>query len=1014
MPRLLRYVSLLLILSCASGAVASNINIAPSQRHDTWDAAAGFPGGYVYAIAQTADGYIWIGTSKGLVRYDGLTFVPAREKGSSEDPRIPVLGVLVDSNDQLWATDDHTHVFRYAAGQLIGPVPDNGRHQYLTAVLGKTQDGSLLFASELQGLVEYVRGSASVLLDPSMMPRLPTAVAQTEDGAFWIGTEAGVFRLSVKHGSPEIRQFAALANTKVNCLLAAADSVLYIGTDKGLLKVHSGKLATATAELAGVEILALANGREGDVWIGSHRQVLRAHAKDIDRDGNIRALESLTVRGTVTSLFEDRDRDLWIGGPEMIERYRASAFTTYLTSAGLPCSNCGAIYIDRHNRIWFAPWDGGLFLLSQGLIRAIEIARVKDDAVYSIEGGMKDEVWVARRNGGITRFDFRCDTLQATTYTRQNGLAQNSVYSIYLAPDRTVWAGSLSAGLSRFRNGKWHTYAVQDGLPSNTISAITGNSTGEIFVGTPNGLGVLKNEHWVSYNAQQGLPPGAIESLLLDGDGTLWIGTTKGISFLRSGTLHVPLGAPDALYGEILGIAENEGWLWMTTRDHVLRVRRAALLNQTFGESDYRQFGTIDGLPSTEGVRRSRSVVADNRGHIWFSLNKGISDLQPSAFASQAFPVTTRLDDMLVDGRAVPSERLEHIPAGRHRLTFRYVGVNVSNPDGVQYRYRLDGADPGWSDATSLREIDYTNVPPGKFQFRVIARNPDGVWSDQETRMAFEIDPAYWQTRWFQLGGVLALLLLIFGVYQIRVGELRRQFNAALDARVDERTRIARELHDTLLQSFQGLLLRFQTASNLLPSSAQEAKQKLDGAIDLAAQAITEGRDAVQGLRSTTEITNDLAVAVSALGKDLAANQTSQNSPVVRVDVEGEPRDLHPILRDEVYRIASEALRNAFHHAQADRVEVEIRYDAHHLRVRVRDDGKGIDAQVIGNDGRSGHWGLHGMRERAKIIGGNLEVWSSPQSGTEVELTIPARMAYATASQPHSWLSRKEAPRTHD
>jgi signal transduction histidine kinase len=495
----------------------------------------------------------------------------------------------------------------------------------------------------------------------------------------------------------------------------------------------------------------------------------------------------------------------------------------------------------------------------------------------------------------------------------------------------------------------------------------------------------------------------------LDGAGTLWIGTSKGISFLQSGAVHVPLGAPNALYGEILGIAESNGWLWITTRDHVLRVRPAALLNQSFGEGDYREFGVAEGLPSTEGVKRSRSVVVDNRGRIWFSLNKGISVLEPSAFARPAFPVMIRLDGMLVDGRTVPSDNFVHIPAGRHRLTFRYDGVNVSNPDGVRYRYRLDNvddnADPAWSDPTALREIDYTNTPPGQFQFHVMARNPDGLWSGQETIMAFEIEPAYWQTRWFQVGSVLAVLLLFFGLYRFRLRELHREFHAALDARVNERMRIARELHDTLLQSFQGLLLRFQTASNLLPSRAQEAKQKLDNAIDLAAQAITEGRGAVQGLRSSTVVTNDLAVAVSALGKELAADQTNENSPVFRVAEEGEPRDLHPILRDEVYRIAGEALRNAFRHAQANRIEVEIRYDAHHLRIRVRDDGKGIGGQVVDHDGRTGHFGLHGMRERAKIIGGNLEVWSSPQSGTELELTIPARVAYATTTERRSWFS---------
>jgi signal transduction histidine kinase len=225
--------------------------------------------------------------------------------------------------------------------------------------------------------------------------------------------------------------------------------------------------------------------------------------------------------------------------------------------------------------------------------------------------------------------------------------------------------------------------------------------------------------------------------------------------------------------------------------------------------------------------------------------------------------------------------------------------------------------------------------------------------------------------------------------------------------RRDERARIARELHDTLLQSFQGLLLRFQAASDLLPTCPQEAKQKLDNAIDLAAQAITEGRGAVQGFHSSPTVTNDLPADLITLGGELAADQTNQKAPTFHVDVEGKPQEFHAIIRDEVYRIAGEAMRNAFRHAQANRIEVEIHYGAHELRVRVRDDGKGIEPHVVG-DGRAGHWGLHGMHERAKLIGGNLEVWSKVESGTEIELTIPALTAYARpARQRRSWFARK-------
>lgn len=949
-------------------------------------------------MAQTADGYLWIGTSKGLVRYDGLTFKLIREGDSNTEAKFSVLGLLIDSNDQLWATDEHTRLLRYVAGHLVGPALDNRGDQYPTGLLAKTREGWLIVVSESRGIVAYERGSAHVLLDRSRMPRAPTAVVQTADGAFWIGTrEAGLFHLTIAQGRTEIQHLTALRNTKVNCLLPIGNSALLIGTDKGVLSVHNGNLTESRPGLAGVEILALANGRDGTVWIGTDGRVFKAHGGDIDREGRIRALEDLDVRGTVTALFEDRDGNLWIGGPDVIERYRDSGFTTYLSSAGLPCNNCGAIYIDRQDRIWFAPWDGGLFLLSQDSIRAIETAGLKDDSVYSIAGGADDEVWVARKYGGLTRLHLQGNGIQATTYTQGKGLAQDSVYSIYRAQDGTVWAGTLGGGLSRFRDGSWRTFSTRDGLPSNTISAITGNTAGEMFVGTSNGLAVLTGNHWTAYTAEQGLPPGAVESLLLDGAGTLWIGTSKGISFLQSGAVRVPLGAPNALYGEILGIAESNGWLWITTRDHVLRVRRAALLNQSFGEGDYREFGVMEGLPSTEGVKRSRSVVVDDRGRIWFSLNKGISVLEPSAFVRPAFPVMIRLDGMLVDGRAVPSDNFVHIPAGQHRLTFRYNGVNVSNPDAVRYRYRLDNVDPAWSEPTALREIDYTNTPPGQFQFHVMARNPDGLWSTQETIMAFEIEPAYWQTRWFALSAFSFLALVALALVRLRVHALTRQLNVRFEERLSERTRIAQELHDTLLQGLLSASMQLSVANDQL-DAVSPAKTLVNRVLQLMNRVVDEGRNAVRGLRSSSRTFENLEQAFSTIPQELAIEE-----PVgLRVIADGTPRRLRPSIRDEIYLVGREGVVNAIRHSGAKEIKIEIEYGLNRFRVNVSDDGSGIDPQVL-EEGRDGHWGLSGMRERAERIGAKLRLLSRVSSGTEIELLVPGSVVYEPDSSTRSF-----------
>jgi signal transduction histidine kinase len=393
-------------------------------------------------------------------------------------------------------------------------------------------------------------------------------------------------------------------------------------------------------------------------------------------------------------------------------------------------------------------------------------------------------------------------------------------------------------------------------------------------------------------------------------------------------------------------------------------------------------------------------------GKIWFSMNRGLSVVDPNQATGSSAPALVQIEAVTVDGNTV--DRPIRFSSAHQRIMFSYTGLSLSSSERVRYRYRLDGFDHDWSDPTTTRTAIYTNLSPRSYRFRVIASNSDGLWNGAEVAVGVRVTPTLWQTWWFRLGLVLCVGLVTLAIYRLRVHEVTRLLNARFEERLSERTRIARELHDTLLQSFQGLLLRFQAASNVLPTHPEQAKQRLDSAIDQAAQAIAEGRDAVQGLRSSMVVTDDLATALSALGEELAGGKASQNSPVFDVEVEGSPQELQPILRDEVYRIAGEALRNAFSHAQARRIELEIRYAESQLRLRIRDDGKGMDSRVLDGEGKAGHWGLRGIRERTKLVGGNLEVWSKPDSGTEIELSIPASTAYArSTSRRRSWFSRK-------
>ena len=340
-----------------------------------------------------------------------------------------------------------------------------------------------------------------------------------------------------------------------------------------------------------------------------------------------------------------------------------------------------------------------------------------------------------------------------------------------------------------------------------------------------------------------------------------------------------------------------------------------------------------------------------------------------------------------------------------------YTSPTFSISQKVTFRYKLDGYDNDWHEAGPRRQAFYTDVPPRKYTFRVMAANSEGVWNERAATLNFSIAPAYYQTTSFRAVSAVSFLALLWAAHRYRVRRVQHAFALTLEARVGERTRIARELHDTVLQSLHGLLLRFQTASCLLPDRPSEAKEKLDTAIQQAANAITEGRDAVQGLRASTVERNDLVIAIRTLGDALASDASAPKPPAFSVAVEGQSRDLHPIVRDEIYKIAAEALRNAFRHAHARQVEVELHYDDEQFRLRVRDDGKGIDSAVLAGQGIEGHFGLRGMPERAALISGDLAVWSEVGAGTEIELRLPARTVYAKPPR-RSWRSRALAWKT--
>ncbi len=760
--------------------------------HDSWGTERGWPGGSITSIAQTSDGYLWIGTDKGLVRFDGLNF--HQFERAHPDPILigPVRTLLVDASDNLWILLQNTQVFRYQNGnfELIRGEAENG-----TTAMARGTSGAVLLSSLAEGTVTYSDNrfrslSSAALLTKaarvanteapdqratpfSWFDRLaaPVAIsmAQTDDGKIWLGTEGrGFFYLREGRVSSASN---GRVNTKINCLLPLQNSELWIGTAKGVLRWNGKELTSAgvPSSLRNLNVLSILRDRDSNIWVGTSRGLFRYNAHGVS------LLSTHETAGPVAALFEDREGNIWIGGARGLDQLRDSAFVTYFLP-NLKSQSMGPLHVDSGGRTWVAPIQGGLRWLKEGKSGVVTADGIANDVVYSITGNGKDDVWVGRQQGGLTHLRYSGNSSTAKTYTQADGLAQNRVYAVYRSRDGTVWSGTLNRGVSELKDSHFTNYTTTDGLAANTISSIAEGPDGTMWFGTPNGVSAMSQKGWRTYTGNDGLPSEDVNCLLQDSTGVLWIGTAEGLAYLSDGHVHVPRGVPESLQAPIFGIEEDKsGRLWIATSDHVLRVPRDKLESGIVKAVDVREYGQADGLESTEGGKRSRSVVSDSAGRIWFSLNRGLSVVNPSQINDNSVPALPHIEAITADNNTAKLGAVVQIPPSPRRITFEYTGLSLVVPERIRFRYFLEGFDRSWSRPVAAREAVYTNLGPGSYRFRLIASNSEGLWNGPETAIALSVAPAYYQTYRFRLSCVAAFLAFFWGLYQLRVQQFRRE-----------------------------------------------------------------------------------------------------------------------------------------------------------------------------------------------------------------------------------------------
>ncbi len=968
--------------------------VFPGLYHTAWTVRDGAPPD-INDLTQTRDGYLWLSTKNGLYSFDGVRFERFQNASGPGLLSEDVYALLALPDGGLWISYAFGGASLLKGGRLINYGKDAGLGADAISMFARSPEGEIWAATE-DGL-KRLEGDHWRVIGTEAGFMCPTAESLTFDkyGTLWVSCVNTIVFL--RRGETQFRDTKMSFNDEVELATGPDNTKWTAGIGGTVIPLRSNASnALKTGPPIGLRSLDTLVDRNGRLWVATTSAGLRCIFPPVGRSWVDRSpattlrMESFTREDGLSSneakrLLQDTEGNMWVATASGLDRFRRTKLTNVLIPSGV-------------SGLTIAPFERGSILVSTGAVPP-GIERVGRSEIQALPGAPAFLTSAYRDQDGSFWFGgmnslWHFASKRFTPVALPPSLPRRVlVQAISRSPSGDLWVSFMHNHLFRLTKNVWTEYGHQQGWPDDNPLIMTNDRAGRLWFGyEDNRIAVLKDERLQLLTQADGLNVGRVTAIT-EHAGQVWVGGSSGLQLFDGSRFHATGVEPQYLKG-VTGIVETtSGDLWLSVASGIVRIEKAEVA--AFEKDHDHQvrsqlLDVLDGVPGTPYPgSRLPSAVESLDGVLWFATGAGLTWIDPKDIFRNSVVPPVYITSIQADGQNYSSFRQLELPKGTKNIQIDYTALSLSMPERVRFRYKLDGFDKEWLDAGARRQAFYSQIPPGAYRFEVLACNDADKWNEIGASASFTVAPTFIQSTAFKVLCAAALAGMLWSFYLIRLRQVTAQVHTRLYDRLAERERIARDLHDTFFQGIQGLLLRFQTGTRQLKEN-EPTRLLFEETLRQSDQVMLEGRELVLDLRSGASHGEDLSREFSLV------IQTLQDlcSATLEIVVKGTPRAIHPIVQEELYRFGKEALNNAARHSNATRIETELSYESGHLRLSIRDDGIGIDPAILSNGYRADHWGLPGMKERARKIGAHLDIWSREGAGTEIDIRVPAHVAY--------------------